>query len=711
MDYTQQLFSQHEEPTLDMYQQQQHFQAPMMGFNDESYGTGMEQMQAPSAISTHPIHRPIVPSLEEAAEAEDTSTRPRLTQDQIAVLEDNFKSKPKPGTDFKKQLATRIGLSLQRVNNWYQNRRAKARHQRPQEQRFNIIPNDPSALWSTTDMVFPNYTNGVLDVSPQVSPPAAHSSAVDYISIPISEDAPDHNPHLNSELDLFQGYMDTSTTDSDVSPAGEMPRSLGLPDANSLAMAKMCVSQAPDWGLQDWATDNQIGPQFIDEGLAALQASQSAFSQAMYQSSTEGYHIGNLSCQTFATASSSDGEQASLMTPPPRTSPLPFPPQDPCNRRESLTTDLASDFNTIHLRQSQSSMGLSTEPTELPALSASHTPNSTPPAPPQLHIEASMMHSATSDSNTPRLDIASRRKRPRPAALRPEAHRSVSYGPMTLSPTARMPSLGLGKTASVRRIKSTGNGLNAGNGRIQKPGMAAAPISPRNFHSLSSSDFLHQNACVNNTSSQNITPLTPLSPVTMDQQNQAWSGHWAHEEDNATPTRLEAEAHITSPPITPYDTMFQPSFANAIPQTSYPWPPQSAPPQQTTFFDSPPMPPTHFSHISWQAPASVSHHGYNEDPSHQIIRPPLMPNFGYIDLQPLPSQHLAYQQMGFYQPPFVGSSPPQKEIEIQVQVIPAPEGLPQGRKTYTFNHTTPKDFSNAEGTSGKVAGTTDPNPV
>ncbi|KAL8782503.1 MAG: hypothetical protein Q9213_005342 [Squamulea squamosa] len=716
MDYSQQFFAQHEEPMLELYQQQQ-FQAPLLSFNEESYGPSAEHMQAPQVISTHPIHPPVIPSIEEAAEAEDTSTRPRLTQEQIAVLEDNFKSKPKPGTDFKKQLATRIGLSLQRVNNWYQNRRAKARHQRPQQRRFDVLPNDPSALWSTTDMVYPDYTNNILDLSPQISPPAAHPPAVDYISIPRSDDTPHQTTDFHSELDMFQDYLNSAGVDSDNSPDGDMPRSLCAQDANSLAMAKMSVSQAPDWSLQDWATEGQIVPQLADQGVTALQATQNAFPQSIYQGSTDGYHIGNASCQTFTTTSSSDGEQAGLMTPPPRTSPLPFPPQDPFDRRQSLTTDLASGLHTIHLRQSQSSMGYSHEPTDVPALSASHTPNSTPPAPPQLHIDASMMHSELQpdtvmhDSNAPRLDIASRRKRPRPAALRPEAQRSVSYGPMTLSPTARMPSLGLGKTASVRRIKSTGNGLNVANGRIQKPGAGPAPMSPRNFQSLSSNDFINQATRVTSTSSQNITPLTPLSPVTMDKQNQGWSGHWAHGEGNATPTALDVEAHVTSPPITPYDTMFQPPFAHVVPQASYHWPPQSAPPQQTTFFDSPTVPPTHFSHVSWQPSAMVPHQGYGEEPLQQIIRPPLIPNFGYLDLQPLPSQHQAYQQTGFYQPPFVGSSPPQKEIEIQVQVIPAPEGLPQSRKTYTFNHTTPKDFSNAEGTSGKVAGTTDPNPV
>lgn len=115
MDYSHQFFPPHEDPALDIYQQQ-HFQPPLLAFNEESYGPAPEHIHAPNVISTHPMHRPVIPSLEEAAEAEDTSIRPRLTQEQIAVLEENFKSKPKPGTDFKKHLATRIGLSLQRVN-------------------------------------------------------------------------------------------------------------------------------------------------------------------------------------------------------------------------------------------------------------------------------------------------------------------------------------------------------------------------------------------------------------------------------------------------------------------------------------------------------------------------------------------------------------------------------------------------------------------
>ncbi|KAL8712265.1 MAG: hypothetical protein Q9220_003416 [cf. Caloplaca sp. 1 TL-2023] len=714
MEFSQQFFAQHEDPMFAMYTQP-HFQSPQSAFQEEGLGAITEPSQDPTVISTHPMQqRPIIPSLEEAAEAEDSSTRPRLTQEQIAVLEDNFKSKPKPGTDFKKQLATRIGLSLQRVNNWYQNRRAKARHQRPQEHRFDVFPNDPSTLWSSVDLGYSDYPSGPLDLSPQVSPPFAHPPSVDYISIPVLDETPHVTSNFNVDLDVFHGCSDSSAADHELSPNSNMSASLVFSDAENLVMTKALTQPTPDWSLQDWQSEIQSGMHFPDEGLSALQESQNTFSQAMYQSLAEGYHVGNPSCQTFTTNSSSDGEQLSLLTPPPRTSPLPFVPHDNHDRRESVTADLASDFNTFHLQQSRSSLGFHNELSDVATMSTPFAAHGTPPTPPELRIDATAMQSdsaaasSMSCTGVPRLDIASRRKRPRPADLRPEAQRSVSYGPMTLSPTARAAGYGLAKTASVRRIKSTGNGLNIGNGRIQKPGTGHAPMSPRNFQSLSNSDLLGQSAYVTNASSRNITPLTPLSPMGNAQESRTWSSHWPHVQDHATPTALDPEAHINSRPITPYETSFPPSYAQAMANTSYHWPPQSAPPQQTTFFDSPPMPSTNFNHLSWQTPSNFSLQG---EPPQQIVRPPLIPQYPYVDIHTLPSQtQQIYPQMGFYQPAFISSSPPHKEIEIQVQVIPAPEGLPQGRKTYTFNHTTPKDFSDAEGTSGKVAGTTDPNP-
>lgn len=46
----------------------------------------------------------------------DTSTAPRLSRDQIRVLEDHFKKKPKPGTEAKMRLTEQLKLSTIRVN-------------------------------------------------------------------------------------------------------------------------------------------------------------------------------------------------------------------------------------------------------------------------------------------------------------------------------------------------------------------------------------------------------------------------------------------------------------------------------------------------------------------------------------------------------------------------------------------------------------------
>jgi hypothetical protein len=71
----------------------------------------LNSIMAVSSYAQPPSISPV-----EDTEELDTSSRPRLTQEQIATLEENFKQRPKPGTDFKKHLASQIGLSIQRVN-------------------------------------------------------------------------------------------------------------------------------------------------------------------------------------------------------------------------------------------------------------------------------------------------------------------------------------------------------------------------------------------------------------------------------------------------------------------------------------------------------------------------------------------------------------------------------------------------------------------
>lgn len=108
------IFSQ-DDITLPITNLSQISSAPLHLFRRDNYGTMTDGRTGRVADTANHVSEQLVSQLEDMEEL-DTLSRPRLTQEQIAILEDEFKEKPKPGTDFKKQLAAQIGLSLQRVN-------------------------------------------------------------------------------------------------------------------------------------------------------------------------------------------------------------------------------------------------------------------------------------------------------------------------------------------------------------------------------------------------------------------------------------------------------------------------------------------------------------------------------------------------------------------------------------------------------------------
>ncbi|KAI5810108.1 hypothetical protein DFH27DRAFT_465474, partial [Peziza echinospora] len=60
--------------------------------------------------------------------------RPRLSREQVLMLEKQFSENPKPTAAARWAVAQRTGLSMQRVGNWFQNRRVKAKQQKKQEE-------------------------------------------------------------------------------------------------------------------------------------------------------------------------------------------------------------------------------------------------------------------------------------------------------------------------------------------------------------------------------------------------------------------------------------------------------------------------------------------------------------------------------------------------------------------------------------------------
>ncbi|RYP72079.1 hypothetical protein DL771_004410 [Monosporascus sp. 5C6A] len=62
-----------------------------------------------------------------------TESKPRLTKDEVDKLEKVFQENPKPSSSVKAQLADSLRLERARINNWFQNRRAKAKQEKKQE--------------------------------------------------------------------------------------------------------------------------------------------------------------------------------------------------------------------------------------------------------------------------------------------------------------------------------------------------------------------------------------------------------------------------------------------------------------------------------------------------------------------------------------------------------------------------------------------------
>lgn len=53
--------------------------------------------------------------MDEYEDGTEPSTRPRLTKDQVDVLESQFQAQPKPNSNVKRQLAVQTNLTLPRV--------------------------------------------------------------------------------------------------------------------------------------------------------------------------------------------------------------------------------------------------------------------------------------------------------------------------------------------------------------------------------------------------------------------------------------------------------------------------------------------------------------------------------------------------------------------------------------------------------------------
>lgn len=529
------------------------------------------------------------------------------------------------------------------------------------------------------------------------------------------------NRQYNANMGGLPNFNTNAALQTEFSNTGAADQMWSTDSYDILKMPAQTVVERDPFG---WSPDSLANPSTQMQGQRFVHATTSAQAQPMYHTALDGSPVGNPSTQSFATTSSEGGEHQEFMTPPQGTSPMRSLNQSIFQHRGSDSSDLAANFDTIHIQQSRTGLGGLHRTSNHASASAlvSTTGLATPQVSPDAAISESPFAAASSE-------LAVKKRRPRPLALQHDSSRSISYtGPVTSSSHLRASPPGSRKQSPVRRIRSTGNNLNVMTGRVAKPGVVSAQMSPRNFESCFQVASLSESqptpsisAHVSQTPRAEQSLLTPSSATFASQAHPTWPNYasscsplvpsWEQSVHDSTTPAYAAQHGFSLPPSPPVyqNAASQIPFEQAHHQQQFAFhcPPQSAPPHLTSFFDaSPPMAADGFN-AGWPTPSVTPPEPFRNGPHMPL---PMRPSHtlhhshsGPMNFFAGPQQsfHSSHPSMGAfqpYQPPFQSTPPAPKELDIKIECgPPVPSQHGQEVKTYTFNHSTPKDFSPGNG--------------
>ncbi|KIW89973.1 uncharacterized protein Z519_09403 [Cladophialophora bantiana CBS 173.52] len=635
---------------------------------------------------------------DEFGETQEISTRPRLTKEQAEILEAHFQANHKPSSQLKRELAIQTNLKLTRVGNWFQNRRAKAKQQKRQEEYeaqhaaaktgskeprgldlsegSALEPTSPrSSVASPTKKTSRNSTSVTISTGQTPTSPvkvvedskeaswnslqralgqakaAQGQQTAQAQSTMSSLEIPPQNAAMQLPLRLYD-HQPTSSTSSlptwPNQPAGAVPHPSPITLQDTSFDFGFDDEVAEQNSSQDPITMNTV----VDYGQDSFVVTPEEFREPL------------------ATPKGIPSHQSPLTTLP---SPGLTMPSYPGSRRPSTTEDLSTNFSNFALASSSPNLLANRRASEVIC---------PPPSGP--------------------LDIAARRKRPRPAALTSASLRSRSYGALTsASPTFRQGLMSPQGPHSVRHVKSAGQSLHSRYAGIRKA--SSAQKSPMCASTFAEAETLNQ------LMAQQAIATTPLGelPEPLLSPGHVSSGYMLDPEKNPffaqaidMPSqytmRPPQNLSITtgSPPVTPMMAAF---MSRAQSQQSL-IPPPSAP-QFAAFTDyTPPYSAGPLTNSSWSdAPLTspeISSFPVTQFPSlgfpHQCdglngqFQQYVLPsdNTSEVDFV----SHVDKKKTEFY----IQEFPNQKEELAHV----AQQLAQQKPKNYVFANTAPQDYTN-----------------
>ncbi|OHF01068.1 homeobox domain-containing protein [Colletotrichum orchidophilum] len=402
-----------------------------------------------------------------AAGGKATESKPRLAKDEVDKLEREFQKNNKPNSSLKKQLAEEMRVDIARINNWFQNRRAKAKQEkRTQENEARRKSDQATETPNSSETIKESFHDHDDDLRPSAAPfPPVHVSA-DASSI--SETSPTENIQT-PEPSYEQPQVVTQEPESEyASPdSSNSFQHQDLDISYSLGPDQFYTDQTCDFSASMpteviHQTPGHLTLSIPSQYLAQLPESTSA-------SSFSSYHLHSASDMDESLASFSHSLSANL------TSPIPISIKQEQMQREDL--DKFDQFSPQSMSQS----------------------------PPEISTPDFRLKSTST------IDIASRRNSKRPATL-VSCVRSQSYnysGPKTgIEMPRRMEA-----PSPMRRVASATGNFPRG---IQKTA-GAGPRSPLYFD-RNQENLILQMASRSPASRSPAAPPTPNTPIVPSQQ-------------------------------------------------------------------------------------------------------------------------------------------------------------------------------------------------
>ncbi|EFR00390.1 hypothetical protein MGYG_03394 [Nannizzia gypsea CBS 118893] len=486
---------------------------------DQPMGYGMP-------ISHHPYDQPMdqcyVPyhqndihgfyttgAIEEYEEYVENLSRPRLTKEQVEILESQFQAHPKPNSNTKRQLALQTSLTLPRVANWFQNRRAKAKQQKRQEE-FEKMQAKEKAMAAEGA--------GSKQQSSESSDEQQKSEQDQKNSMPTPTDARgtssscseqgDHGLQTPADekpepkFEVVRHHTEAKAEVQSSEPA-ELISSPSLKDGQEMSGAIASVHNSAQPSFSQPEADNHFH-QWASTGIPQMAVSVSpadahpvSSAAPMMEIDSNGYWSPDSSSlvsqpYTELLCNNSSPEELSCQVQPTTTAfTQPF---------MSSEVPLYSSQNIINQRQ-----------VSLPIEQGDISPRTGNSSDPELTSsegrQLPRLHISTSDNA---IGLAARRKRPRPAAIGTSGFSRSVGGPVSGSPTRRVSSAawsGVRKSSQIAELSPRFGGMRKISGSPRSPFPYSLDGRP---HALSSTDL-----AVPPSTTSSIPPATPMTPDEM----------------------------------------------------------------------------------------------------------------------------------------------------------------------------------------------------